>query len=112
MYSSIGPYPMQQLSSTLDADEDDMLGTIYDWHVIRRLPRYLKAVKWWMIFGGIGMFIRTLASLVSPYLVAIATDRFIQTGDLAGLNMIVAVFVGAALVTWGGQYLETRFLYF
>jgi ABC-type multidrug transport system fused ATPase/permease subunit len=103
---------MQQLSSALDADEDDMLGTIYDWHVIRRLPRYLKAVKWWMIFGGIGMFIRTLASLVSPYLVAIATDRFIQTGDLAGLNMIVAVFVGATLVTWGGQYLETRFLYF
>jgi ABC-type multidrug transport system fused ATPase/permease subunit len=103
---------MQQLSSVLDADEDDMLGTIYDWHVIRRLPRYLKAVKWWMIFGGIGMFIRTLASLVSPYLVAIATDRFIQTGDSAGLTMIVAVFVGAALVTWGGQYLETRFLYF
>jgi ABC-type multidrug transport system fused ATPase/permease subunit len=103
---------MQQLSSVLDADEDDMLGTIYDWHVIRRLPRYLKAVKRWMIFGGIGMFIRTLASLVSPYLVAIATDRFIQTGDSAGLTMIVAVFVGAALVTWGGQYLETRFLYF
>jgi len=112
MYPGIGPYPMQQLSSVLDADEDDMLGTIYDWHVIRRLPRYLKAVKRWMIFGGIGMFIRTLASLVSPYLVAIATDRFIQTGDSAGLTMIVAVFVGAALVTWGGQYLETRFLYF
>jgi ABC-type multidrug transport system fused ATPase/permease subunit len=102
---------MQQLSSALDADEDDMLGKIYDWHVIRRLPRYLKAVKWWMIFGSIGMVIRTLASLVSPYLVVIATDS-IQTGDLAGLNMIVAVFVGAALVTWGGQYLETRFLYF
>jgi ABC-type multidrug transport system fused ATPase/permease subunit len=102
----------QQLSSALDADEDDMLGTIYDWHVIRRLPKYLKAVKWWMIFGGIGMFIRTLASLVSPYLVTIAIDDFIKTGDLAGLNMILAVFVGAALVTWGGQYLETRFLYF
>jgi ABC-type multidrug transport system fused ATPase/permease subunit len=103
---------MQQLSSALDADEDDMLGTIYDWHVIRRLPRYLKAVKWWMIFGGIGMFIRTLASLVSPYLVTIAIDDFIKTGDLGGLNMILAIFVGAALVTWGGQYLETRFLYF
>jgi len=113
MYPGIGPYPMQQqLSSALDADEDDMLGTIYDWHVIRRLPRYLKAVKWWMIYGGIGMFIRTLASLVSPYLVTIAIDDFIKTGDLAGLNMILAIFVGAALVTWGGQYLETRFLYF
>lgn len=103
---------MQQLSSALDADEDDMRGKVYDWQVIRRLPRYLAAVKWWMIYGGIGMFIRAAASVVSPYLVAIATDRFIQTGDLAGLNMIVAIFVGAALVTWGGQYLETRFLYF
>jgi ABC-type multidrug transport system fused ATPase/permease subunit len=102
----------QQLSSALDADEDDVLGKVYDWQVIRRLPRYLKAVKRWMIYGSIGMFIRTAASLVSPYLVAIATDRFIQTGDSAGLTMIVAIFVGAALVTWGGQYLETRFLYF
>jgi ABC-type multidrug transport system fused ATPase/permease subunit len=102
----------QQLSSALDADEDDMLGKVYDWHVIRRLPRYLASVKWWMIWGGIGMFIRTLASLASPYLVAIATDNFIQTGDLAGLSMIAGIFVGAALLTWGGQYMETRFLYF
>ncbi len=112
MYPGIGPYPMQQLSSALDADEDDIPGKIYDWHVIRRLPRYLSTVKGWMIYGGIGMFIRALASIASPYLVATATDDFIQTGDLTGLSMIAAVFVGAALLAWGGQHMETRFLYF
>jgi ABC-type multidrug transport system fused ATPase/permease subunit len=106
-------YPIPyQLQSALDASEDDVLGKIYDWRVIRRLPRYLTVVKSWMTWGTIGTVIRTAASLVSPYLIAKATDEFIQTGNLNGLNLIVLIFVGSLFLTWGGQYLETRFLYF
>jgi len=101
-----------QLQSAFDSDEEDSLGKIYDWGVIRRLPRYLALVKAWMALGATGMVIRTVASLASPYLVAIGISRFIQTGNLSGLNIIVIVFVGAALLAWGGQYLETRYLYF
>jgi hypothetical protein len=82
-------YPIPyQLQSALDASEDDVLGKIYDWRVIRRLPRYLTVVKSWMTWGTIGTVIRTAASLVSPYLIAKATDEFIQTGNLNGLNLI------------------------
>jgi ABC-type multidrug transport system fused ATPase/permease subunit len=56
------------------------------------------------------MVVRSLAALALPYLVAVATDRFIQTGNLSGLNIIVIVFIGAALLMWAGQYLETLFL--
>jgi ABC-type multidrug transport system fused ATPase/permease subunit len=97
-----------QLHSALDEDEE--LGKIYDWQVVKRLPQYLAMVKRWMALGGAGMIVRSLASLVSPYLVAVATDQFIQTGNLGGLNMIAIVFVAAALLVWGGQYIETRYL--
>jgi len=107
-----GPPMPGQLQSAFDSDEEDSLGKIYDWGVIRRLPRYLALVKAWMALGATGMVIRTVASLASPYLVAIGISRFIQTGNLSGLNIIVIVFVGAALLAWGGQYLETRYLYF
>ncbi len=104
MYDSGGP-----IHSVLDEDEE-VLGRIYDWRVMRRLPQYLALVKSWMVLGAIGMVIRSLASLALPYLMAIATDRFIRTGDLDGLNLIAFIFVGAALLVWAGQYMETLFL--
>ncbi len=104
MVYSGGPF-----HSALDEDEE-VLDRIYDWRVIRRLPQYLALVKSWMVLGAIGMVLRSLASLALPYLMAIATDRFIRRGDLNGLHMIAAVFVGAALLAWAGQYMETLFL--
>lgn len=102
-------YSGGQNHSALDEDQE-VLGRIYDWRVMRRLPQYLAPVKSWMVLGAIGMVIRSLASLALPYLMAIATDRFIRTGDLDGLNLIALVFVGAALLVWAGQYMETLFL--
>jgi len=104
MVYSGGPF-----HSALDEDEE-VLGRIYDWRVIRRLPPYLALVKSWMVLGAIGMVIRSLASLALPYLMAIAADHFIRTGDLDGLNIIAGAFVGATLLVWAGQYMETLFL--
>jgi ATP-binding cassette subfamily B protein len=56
------------------------------------------------------MVVRSLAAIAGPYLVALAIDRFIQTGNLSGLNIIVIAFIGAALLVWAGQYIETLFL--
>jgi len=56
------------------------------------------------------MIMSTLATLAMPYLVAVAIDRFIQTGNLSGLNIIVILFIGAALLVWAGRYMETIFL--
>jgi ABC-type multidrug transport system fused ATPase/permease subunit len=91
-------------------DDEEVLGKIYDNRVIARLPRYLAPVKSWLALGSVGMVMRSLASLAGPYLVALAIDRFIQEGNLGGLNIIVIAFVGAALLVWAGQYMETLFL--
>ncbi len=87
-----------------------MLGRAYDWNVIKRLPKYLSPVKGWIALGSLGMVLRSAASLAAPYLVGLAIDRFIQTGNLGGLNIIVILFVAATLLVWAGQYLETAYL--
>jgi len=91
-------------------DEDEALGKVYDSKVIARLPKYLAPVKLWLALGAGGMVIRSLAALAIPYLVAVATDRFILGGDLGGLNIIAILCIGAALLRWAGGYMETLFL--
>ncbi len=90
--------------------DDEVLGKVYDNRVIGRLPKYLAPVKLWIALGASGMLMRALAALAMPFLVGVAIDRFIQTGNLSGLNIIVIVFIGAALLVWAGQYMETLFL--
>jgi ABC-type multidrug transport system fused ATPase/permease subunit len=105
-----GPHVMGRLRSALDAtDEDDILGKVYDVRVIRRMPRYLAWVKKSLALASIGTLTRTVANLAMPYLVFIAADR-IQKGNVSGLTIVALVYLGAALLMWGGQYLETLYL--
>ena len=108
MFHGGGPHGGGGLRSAFD--EDGVLGKVYDSKVISRLPKYLAPVKAWIALGASGMVMRSLAALAIPYLVAVATDRFILTGNLSGLNIIAIVFIGAALLVWAGQYMETLFL--
>jgi len=102
---------MWHLHSALDAEyNEDILGKVYDSKVIAQLPKYLAPVKAWIALGAGGMVLRTLAQMATPLLVGIAIDRFIQTGNSAGLNIITIVFIVIALVMWGGTYLQTLFL--
>jgi ABC-type multidrug transport system fused ATPase/permease subunit len=101
----------RRLRSALDAaDQDDILGKVYDIRVIRRMPEYLAWVKKHLAVAATGTAMRTVANMALPYLVAVATNRFIITGNLSGLNIAVLVYVGFALLMWAGQYLETLFL--
>ncbi|MFC1941224.1 ABC transporter ATP-binding protein, partial [Chloroflexota bacterium] len=108
MYHGGGSSGGSRRHSTID--EDEVLGKVYDSRVIVRLPKYLARVKAWLALGTVGVLIRSLAQVAIPYLVAVAIDRFIQTGNLGGLNIIVLVFIGAALLVWAGQYMQTLFL--
>ncbi len=113
----IGPPPSggkpqgSRLRSALDTEyDDDVLGAPYDARVMKRLPKYMAPVKGWLALSTVGILIRSAASLAIPYLVGITIDRFIQTHELAGLNIMVATFVAANLLVWGGHYIETLYL--
>ena len=94
--------------STLDSDK--VLGKVYDARVLRRLVKYLGPVKLLLAVGASGMVVRSLATILVPLLVGIAIDRYIDPGDLGGLNIIVIIVVGVMMLSWGGRYLEELFL--
>ncbi len=99
-----------RMLSATDIDEDEEFGKLYDSKVVMRLPKYLGPIKKRLGMGAVGMVIRTLAQLAQPYLIGVATDRFIQQGNLSGLNVIVIVFVAMLLLMWAGEYIQTLFL--
>jgi len=107
-----GPSGRHRLRSAIDADTDEdlILGKVYDSKVLGRMPRYLAPIKGWLALGLGGSVVRTLAQAGTPWLVKEAVDRFILTGNVSGLNLIVIAFVAVSLAMWGGQYLQTLYL--
>jgi ATP-binding cassette subfamily B protein len=77
---------------------------------MRRMPKYLAWVKKYLAIAGTGTIIRTFTNIATPYVVAVIADHYISTKNLGGLNLACLAYIGLALLTWGGQYLETLFL--
>ena len=100
----------QQLRSAIDAGADDeVLGKLYDSRMITRAREYLAQVKKHLALGALGVIIRTAANLVTPLLVAEATNRIVE-GNVNRLTIAVILYLGVLLVIWGAQYLETLHL--
>ena len=110
MYSGTSPFGGQQLRSAIDSgDTDEILGKVYDHGIIKRLTGYLADVKWHLIIGAVGIIMRTASNLVTPLLVALATNRIVD-GNVNGLTIAALVYLGILLMIWVAQYLETLHL--
>jgi len=103
---------MGRLTSALDADEDTILGKVYDSRVMGRVVKYLGGVKLPLALATTGTLVTSLTSLAMPYLVAVATDKYIQTKNINGLTIVALLYVGAALMMWVGQFTQTLNLSF
>jgi ABC-type multidrug transport system fused ATPase/permease subunit len=101
-----GPGGPGRLHSALDSDDENELGKIYDGRVVKRLPKYMAWVKKPLVIGAAGTVLRTVTSLAMPYLVAVATNNYLQTGNLTGLDIVCIIYVAVSLLMWLGSYLE------
>lgn len=72
----------------------DMRGTL------RRLLATLRPFRWALVGVFLLVIVSTLLSLLSPYLMGIAVDKFIAFDDLAGLQRTVLLMLGAYLGAW------------
>lgn len=86
-----------------DTDEEN-LGRAYDSRIMSRLFPYLVPFKMHMVVATIMMAITAGSHLVGPYLVKVAIDQFIASGDLDGLNWVAALFIANGLASWGASY--------
>src|SRR5512136_2758310 len=91
---------MARLRGAIDADDDDILGKVYDSRVFKRIPRFMSWVKWQIVFGATGTLIRSLTTIIIPIVVQKATDDYMIHQNFNGLTLISLIYVGISLLMW------------
>lgn len=93
-----------RLSGALPDSDDVVFGKPYDSRVVSRIARYFVPYRAALSLTIVSTLLYTLTILVNPYLVSIAEDRYILLGDLRGLDLIVLLFIGNALINGLSYY--------
>jgi ATP-binding cassette subfamily B multidrug efflux pump len=87
--------------------EEDVLGKAYDAVLMRRLMGYLRPYKLQVAIALAAIIAASALQLVQPWLMKIAIDQYIATGDLAGLDWIAAAFLVTLLMSFALEYVQT-----
>ncbi len=96
--------PGKRFSGALPDSDEVIFGKPYDSHVISRISGYFAPYKLALSLTIVSTLLYTLTILVSPYLVSIAENRYIISGNLQGLDLIVLLFIGNALLNGLSYY--------
>src|SRR5438067_9055248 len=74
---------------------------------MRRLLQYLR--PYWRSVGAafVTILVGGAASLVQPYLIKIAIDRFIAARQLAGLDRLAGIYLAVLAVAFVAEYAQT-----
>ncbi|MBI1885419.1 MAG: ABC transporter ATP-binding protein [Chloroflexi bacterium] len=102
----MGGRPSSNLKRSVDGWDDEELGRVYDHSVVRRLLPYLKPYKRHVVVTLASMLLFAGASYTQPFLVGLAIERFIGSGNLMGVTLIGVALLGLALVGWASQYVQ------
>jgi len=94
------------LRRSVDGWDDEELGKVYDSKVIRRMAPYLKPYKFQVTLATLSMIVFAIAANAQPYLIGVATDKYITNHDLNGVALVGAGLVGLALLGWLTQWIQ------
>ena len=75
-----------------------------------RLARYLLASKLQLALIGILVILGTVMSLLGPYFVGVAIDKYIRTGDIPGLYILAILLLGIYLTGYAAQSLQASLM--
>jgi ATP-binding cassette subfamily B protein len=91
----------------MSTHEDEILGKAYDARLMRRLLAYLWPYWRSVALAFVAIVISALASLGQPYLIKVAIDRHIATGQLSGLDRLAAIYFAILIGAFAAEYLQT-----
>src|SRR5499427_1518219 len=74
---------------------------------MRRLLQYLRPYWRYVAAALAAIFVGSVAELAQPYLFKVAIDRFISTGQTAGLGGIAELYLLTLVVSFAGEYGQT-----
>ncbi len=87
--------------------EEEVLGKAYDAVLMRRLLGYLRPYKAQVALALAAIIAASVLQLAQPYLMKVAIDRHIATGDMAGLDGIAALFLVILIGSFALEFLQT-----
>jgi ATP-binding cassette subfamily B protein len=90
--------------------EEEVLGKAYDAVLMRRLLGYLRPYKLFVAAALAAIIAGSVLQLAQPYLMKLAIDRYIATGDLQGLDRIALAYLGILLGSFVLEYSQTWLL--
>ena len=73
--------------------EEEVLGKAYDGRLMRRLLGYLTPYRAAVALALGAIIGQSALQLAQPYLIKLAIDRYIATGDLSGLDRVALAFL-------------------
>jgi ATP-binding cassette subfamily B protein len=90
--------------------QDDGIGKAYDARLMRRLLRYLRPHWRAVVVAFVAVSGASVAELAQPWLTQVAIDRYIASGDVAGLGRLAVAFLALVAVGFVFEYLQTYVL--
>jgi len=87
--------------------DDEILGKAYDGRLMRRLLGYLRPYWAAVLVAFVAIIAGAAAALAQPYLMKVAIDQHIATGDLPGLDQLAWLFVGVLVIAFAAEYIQT-----
>lgn len=87
--------------------EEDFDLSQLDREAVTFLLGYLGQHKVKIFISLLAMLVVTLTTLAGPYLTKLAVDRYIEEGNLAGLNLILALMIASYGIFWFSSYWQT-----
>jgi ATP-binding cassette subfamily B protein len=87
--------------------DDEILGKAYDSRLMRRLVVYLRPYWRHVIVALVAIITGAATQLAQPYIVKVAIDRYIATGQLDGLDRLALVYLGILVAGFAAEYVQT-----
>jgi ATP-binding cassette subfamily B protein len=87
--------------------DDEVLGKAYDARLMRRLLRYLRPYWRHVAVAFVTLTVGAVASLVQPYLIKVAIDRYIVRRQIAGLDGLAALYLTMLVASFAAEYFQT-----
>ena len=86
--------------------EEEALGKAYDARLMRRLLRYIKPYRWYVVLAVLVLMLASAAQIVGPWLTQLVIDEAIPEGDVAYLGRLALLFLGVTVLAFGLEYVQ------
>lgn len=104
------------------AQDDEVVGKVYDGRLMRRLLTYLRPYRLQVILSAVAILIKAATDVMGPYLVKVAVDtymtdappthlswlaRHLDRAPITGITQLAMLYLGALVITFGLEFVQT-----